>query len=83
MAELCQNNTGLASACLEGGIHFLERFFGTTPKGLTVKVEKGEDRSGPAVQPTVQSLVMYSLMTGGPDIADWKFGSCLVMYGPM
>ena len=29
--------------------HFLECFFGTTPKGLTVKVKKGGDRNRPAV----------------------------------
>ena len=63
--------------------HFLERFFGTAPKGLTVKVENGGDRNGPAVRPAAHSLLMYSLMTWGRDIADWRLGACLVMCGPV
>ena len=63
--------------------HFLERFFGTAPKGLTVKVEKGGDRNGPAVRPTAHSLLMYSLMTWGCDIVEWSLGACLVMCVPV
>ena len=63
--------------------HFLECFLGTAPKGLTVKVEKGGDRNGPAVRPAVRSFVMYSLMMWRWDIADWRLGACLVMCEPV
>ena len=50
--------------------HFLKRFIGTAPNRLTVKVEKGGDRKGTALEPSVDSLVKYLLMMCNRDVVD-------------